>query len=95
MRFLVEYKFFEPAFYRWTFPIGDGAVCGSSDLKHGAVDTGHHPQGTNVEQIVALLLEDARWIPLQQPQVRGRRLIVGRSTRSSLPDHERDRLGEG
>ncbi len=56
---LVEYKPFEPAFYHTD--IADwGMAC---ELARGAgpqakvlVDTGHHYQGTNIEQIVAWLL---------------------------------------
>ena len=57
---LVEYKPFEPAFYHTDF--GDWGM--SLDFARSAgpqakvlVDTGHHYQGTNIEQIVAWLLE--------------------------------------
>ena len=60
---LVEYKLFEPAFYAT-----DLADWGSSllvcqrlgDRARVLVDLGHHAQGTNVEQIVALLAEEGR-----------------------------------
>jgi L-rhamnose isomerase / sugar isomerase len=60
---LVEYKPFEPAFYAT-----DLADWGSSLLvcqrlgerSRVLVDLGHHAQGTNVEQIVALLAEAGR-----------------------------------
>jgi L-rhamnose isomerase/sugar isomerase len=58
-RLLVEYKFFEPAFYSTDLPDwGTSAlVCRRLGPKAQVlVDTGHHPQGTNIEQIVALLL---------------------------------------
>jgi L-rhamnose isomerase/sugar isomerase len=61
MRLLVEYKFFEPAFYSTDLPDWGTAAVVCRRLGPQAqvlVDTGHHPQGTNVEQIVALLLED-------------------------------------
>jgi L-rhamnose isomerase / sugar isomerase len=61
MRFLVEYKFFEPAFYSTDLPDWGTAVLVCRALGPQAqvlVDTGHHPLGTNVEQIVALLLEE-------------------------------------
>ena len=61
MRFLVEYKFFEPAFYSTDLPAWGTAVLVCRALGPQAqvlVDTGHHPLGTNVEQIVALLLEE-------------------------------------
>jgi len=61
MRFLVEYKFFEPAFYSTDLPDWGTAVLVCRKLgpqTQVLVDTGHHPLGTNVEQIVALLLEE-------------------------------------
>ncbi len=61
MRFLVEYKFFEPAFYSTDLPDWGTAVLLCRALGPQAqvlVDTGHHPLGTNVEQIVAILLEE-------------------------------------
>ena len=59
MRLLVEYKFFEPAFYSTDLPDWGTAALVCRRLGPQAqvlVDTGHHPQGTNIEQIVALLL---------------------------------------
>jgi L-rhamnose isomerase / sugar isomerase len=61
MRMLVEYKFFEPGFYSTDLPDWGTAALVCRRLGPQAqvlVDTGHHPQGTNVEQIVALLLSD-------------------------------------
>jgi len=61
MRLLVEYKFFEPAFYSTDLPDwGTAALCCRrlGPRAQVLVDTGHHPQGTNVEQIVALLLAE-------------------------------------
>ena len=61
MRLLVEYKFFEPAFYSTDLPDWGTAALVCRRLGPQAqvlVDTGHHPQGTNVEQIVALLLTE-------------------------------------
>jgi L-rhamnose isomerase / sugar isomerase len=61
MRLLVEYKFFEPAFYSTDLPDWGTAALVCRRLGSQAqvlVDTGHHPQGTNVEQIVALLLAE-------------------------------------
>jgi L-rhamnose isomerase/sugar isomerase len=55
---LVEYKLFEPAFYAtdiadWGTAL---AICNRlGDRARVLVDLGHHAQGTNVEQIVALL----------------------------------------
>jgi L-rhamnose isomerase / sugar isomerase len=61
LRLLVEYKFFEPAFYSTDLPDWGTAalVCRRLGPKAQVlVDTGHHPQGTNVEQIVAILLAE-------------------------------------
>jgi L-rhamnose isomerase/sugar isomerase len=61
MQLLVEYKFFEPGFYSTDLPDwGTSAlVCRRLGPKAQVlVDTGHHPQGTNIEQIVALLLAE-------------------------------------
>src|SRR4051794_26900428 len=62
MRLLVEYKFFEPGFYSTDLPDWGTAALACRGLGEQAqvlVDTGHHPQGTNVEQIVALLLAES------------------------------------
>jgi L-rhamnose isomerase / sugar isomerase len=61
MRLLVEYKFFEPAFYSTDLPDWGTAALLCRRLGPQAqvlVDTGHHPQGTNIEQIVAVLLSE-------------------------------------
>jgi L-rhamnose isomerase / sugar isomerase len=61
MRLLVEYKFFEPSFYSTDLPDWGTAALLCRRLGPQAqvlVDTGHHPQGTNVEQIVAVLLAE-------------------------------------
>src|SRR3954451_12876588 len=60
---LLEYKFFEPAFYAT-----DLADCGSAllaclklgDRARVLVDLGHHAPGTNIEQIVAFLADEGR-----------------------------------
>ncbi|WP_263377620.1 TIM barrel protein [Granulicella paludicola] len=57
---LVEYKPFEPAFYHTDF--GDWGMALEFARSAGPqakvlVDTGHHYQGTNIEQIVAWLIE--------------------------------------
>jgi L-rhamnose isomerase / sugar isomerase len=60
MRLLVEYKFFEPAFYATDLPDWGTAALVCRKLGPQAqvlVDTGHHALSTNIEQIVALLLE--------------------------------------
>jgi L-rhamnose isomerase/sugar isomerase len=61
MQLLVEYKFFEPAFYSVDLPDWGTAALVCRRLGPQAqvlVDTGHHPPGTNVEQIVAVLLAE-------------------------------------
>lgn len=63
MRMLIEYKFFEPAFYHTD--LGDWGMAFNMAQKLGPkaqvlVDTGHHAQGTNVEQIVAYLLDEQK-----------------------------------
>jgi L-rhamnose isomerase/sugar isomerase len=58
---LIEYKFFEPAFYSTDLPDWGTAALVCRRLGPQAqvlVDTGHHPQGTNIEQIVALLVAE-------------------------------------
>ena len=58
---LVEYKFFEPGFYSTDLPDWGTAALMCRKLGPQAkvlVDLGHHPQGTNVEQIVGMLLEE-------------------------------------
>ena len=62
-RMLLEYKFFEPAFYSTDIP--DWGVAYAWSLKLGPqaqvlVDLGHHAQGVNIEQIVAFLLDEGR-----------------------------------
>jgi L-rhamnose isomerase/sugar isomerase len=61
LRLLLEYKFFEPAFYSTDVPDWGTAALLCRKLGPQAqvlVDTGHHPLSTNIEQIVALLLEE-------------------------------------
>lgn len=63
MRMLIEYKFFEPAFFHTD--ISDWGVSYAITKKLGEkaqvlVDTGHHPQGTNIAQIVAFLLDERK-----------------------------------
>jgi len=60
---LVEYKLFEPAFYATDLADWGAAllVCQKlGDRARVLVDLGHHAQGTNVEQIAALLAEEGR-----------------------------------
>lgn len=63
MRLLIEYKFFEPAFY--LTDVGDWGMAYLLSTKLGPkamvlVDLGHHPLGTNIEQIVAYLIDEGR-----------------------------------
>jgi L-rhamnose isomerase / sugar isomerase len=63
MRLLIEYKFFEPAFYSTDLPDWGTSLLMATKLGSQAqvlVDTGHHPQGTNIPQIVAQLLDEGR-----------------------------------
>jgi L-rhamnose isomerase/sugar isomerase len=62
-RMLIEYKFFEPAFYHTDF--ADWGMAYAAAFKLGPqaqvlVDTGHHAQGTNIAHIVAFLLDEQR-----------------------------------
>ncbi|MYW69504.1 L-rhamnose isomerase [Streptomyces sp. SID8379] len=62
-RLLLEYKFFEPAFY--TTDVPDWGTSYLQCVKLGekaqvVVDTGHHAPGTNIEFIVALLLREGK-----------------------------------
>jgi L-rhamnose isomerase/sugar isomerase len=61
MTMLVEYKPFEPAFYHTDIADWGMAYVYAKDAGPQAkvlVDTGHHLQGTNIEQIVAFLLDE-------------------------------------
>jgi len=62
-RMLIEYKFFEPAFYHTD--LADWGTAYATAIKLGPqaqvlVDTGHHAQGTNIAHIVAFLLDENR-----------------------------------
>jgi L-rhamnose isomerase/sugar isomerase len=63
MRMLIEYKFYEPAFYHTD--LSDWGQAYAVCLKLGPqaqvlVDLGHHAQGVNIEHIVATLLDDGK-----------------------------------
>ncbi|GAA4702049.1 L-rhamnose isomerase [Brevibacillus fulvus] len=63
MRMLIEYKFFEPAFYHTD--LADWGMAFNLAQKLGPqaqvlVDTGHHPPGTNVEHLVAYLIDEQK-----------------------------------
>ncbi|WP_334099856.1 L-rhamnose isomerase [Thermotoga petrophila] len=63
MYLLIEYKFFEPAFYHTDIPDWGMSYLLSEKLGERAlvlVDLGHHPQGTNIEYIVATLLSEKK-----------------------------------
>jgi L-rhamnose isomerase/sugar isomerase len=63
MRMLIEYKPFEPAFYHTDLADWGTALTMCQRLGERAevlVDLGHHLQGTNIEHIVALLLDEGR-----------------------------------
>lgn len=62
-RILLEYKFFEPAFY--TTDVPDWGTSYAHCLRLGdqamvCVDTGHHAPGTNIEFIVAFLVREGK-----------------------------------
>jgi L-rhamnose isomerase/sugar isomerase len=63
MRLLIEYKFFEPAFYHTD--LADWGMADALARRLGPpaqvlVDLGHHPPGANIEHIVAFLLDEGR-----------------------------------
>jgi L-rhamnose isomerase/sugar isomerase len=63
MRMLIEYKTFEPAFYHTDIADWGMACTLASRLGSKAqvlVDMGHHAQGTNVEHIVAFLIDEGK-----------------------------------
>lgn len=63
MRLLIEYKFFEPSFYHTDLADWGMALLMAQKLGDRAqvlVDLGHHPLGTNIEQIVAYLIDEGR-----------------------------------
>jgi L-rhamnose isomerase / sugar isomerase len=63
MRMLLEYKPFEPAFYHTDLSDWGAALTMCQRLGERAevlVDLGHHLQGTNIEHIVGLLLDEGR-----------------------------------
>lgn len=62
-RMLIEYKFFEPAFYHtdiadWGMALCFAQKCG--DRAQVLVDLGHHAHGVNIEHIVAVLIDEGR-----------------------------------
>ncbi|GGL95134.1 L-rhamnose isomerase [Nakamurella endophytica] len=62
-RILLEYKFFEPAFYTMDIPDWGTSLLHCLALGPQAqvvLDTGHHAPGTNIEFIVAQLLRQGR-----------------------------------
>ena len=63
MRLLIEYKFFEPSFYHTDLSDWGMAFVLAQKLGPKAqvlVDLGHHPQGTNIEHIVAFLIDEGK-----------------------------------
>ncbi len=63
MRMLIEYKFYEPAFYHTDIPDWGMSylLCRKlGDQAQVLVDTGHHPQGTNVQHIVSILIDEGK-----------------------------------
>ena len=63
VRMLIEYKFFEPAFYHTDLADWGNAYVMATKLGTKAqvlIDLGHHPQGTNIEYIVAYLIDEGK-----------------------------------
>ena len=63
MKMLLEYKFFEPGFYHTD--LADWGMATITAMKLGPkaktlVDLGHHPLGTNIQHIVAFLIDEGR-----------------------------------
>ena len=64
LRLLIEYKFFEPAFYHTDLADWGMAYTMATRLGPQAkvlVDTGHHAQGTNIPHIVSYLLDEGQF----------------------------------
>ena len=62
-RMLIEYKFFEPPFYHTDLMDWGTAYVMATKLGSKAqvlIDLGHHPQGTNIEYIVAYLVDEGK-----------------------------------
>ncbi len=62
-RMLIEYKFFEPAFYHTDLADWGTSYLMATKLGEQAqvlIDLGHHPQGTNIEFIVAWLIDEGK-----------------------------------
>jgi L-rhamnose isomerase/sugar isomerase len=63
MTMAIEYKFFKPAFYPTDLADWGMTYVLTKKLGNRAkvlVDLGHHPQGTNVEHIVAFLIDEGK-----------------------------------
>ena len=63
MRMLIEYKFFEPAFYHtdiFSFGIALDLANRLGPKAQVLVDLGHHPRATNIAHIVAYLLDSGK-----------------------------------
>ena len=91
-RLVLEYKFFEPAFYHTDVPdwgTSYAQVAALGDRAVVCLDTGHHAPGTNIEFIVAQLsaARKAGFVRLQLSLLRRRRsdCRIGRSV-PAVPD---------
>jgi L-rhamnose isomerase/sugar isomerase len=63
MRLLLEYKFFEPAFYHTDIADWGMSYVFCRHLGERAqvlIDLGHHPAGVNIEHIVAFLIDEGK-----------------------------------
>ena len=96
-RIVLEYKFFEPAFYATDVPDWGTALLhclALGDRAKVVLDTGHHAPGTNIEFIVAQLLRVGRLGGVRlQLAVLCRRRPDGRrgGPVPAVPDHARGR----
>src|SRR2546427_2858461 len=82
MRMLIEYKFFEPAFYHtdladWGMASAVAVRLGPQAASPGA--QGHHAQRAHIEHIVACLLDESRLggLHFYKPPYPGHELVVG------------------
>jgi acetylornithine deacetylase len=92
---LIEYKFFEPAFYSTDIP--DWGTAYAWSVKFGPqaqvlVDLGHHASGVNIEQIVAFLLADLTLAVGHKGFVWLRVTCHGRAAHGSRPAEGRDAI---
>ena len=68
MRLLIQYKFFEPAFYHTeTGRLGNGVIKFSAKLGDQAqvsVDLGHHPRGPMLSELWPIQSMNKSWVDI-------------------------------